>query len=106
LVKDGEPGATVVAIKKIDALSYFNLSLHGIAEQVGLTAPKALAVVRFLKIRDDTDCFKRFQIGKVGFDRYSPRAVERIKEALPGLDMKKVWEQSGLADRRSKPQQT
>ncbi|MDG6949871.1 MAG: hypothetical protein JRM77_08530, partial [Nitrososphaerota archaeon] len=102
LVKEGEQGATVVAVKKIDSLSYYNMNLHAVAEQIGLTAPRTLAVVRFLKIKEDSDCFKSFQIGKSVFARYSPRAVERMKEALSGLDMKKVWEQSGLYGHRSK----
>jgi hypothetical protein len=95
LVKEGDQSATAVAVRKIDNLSFYNLSSTTIAKEVGLSAPKLLAVVRFLKLQDDEDCFKVFQLGKSSFKRYSPKAVAKIREALPALDMARVWEQHG-----------
>jgi hypothetical protein len=102
LVKEGDQSATVVAVKKIDALSFYNLSSTALAMEIGLSPPRMLAVVRFLKLQDDEECFKTFQLGKSVFKRYSPKAVTKIREALPALDMGKVWEQHGGAmSRRS-----
>jgi hypothetical protein len=56
LVKDGDAGATVVAVKKTDALSCYNLSLTQVAAPFSLRPPKTLATVRFLKIQHDADC--------------------------------------------------
>jgi hypothetical protein len=95
LVKEGDPSATVTAVKKVDALSFYNLNLTAVAAEVALSPPRSLAVVRFLKLQDDEECFKEFRIGKSVFHRYSPTAVTRIREALPGLDMAKVWTQFG-----------
>ena len=95
LVKDGDQSVAVVAVRKTDLLSYYNLSTTAVAKQVGLTPPKMLAVVRFLKLQEDEDCFKVFQLGKSTFKRYSPKAVAKIQEALPALDMNKVWGQFG-----------
>jgi len=97
LVSEGEQSATVVAIKKVDALSFYNQSLTSLAKSAGLSASRALSVIRFLKLQEDEECFKEFQIGKSTFKRYSAKALARIKEALPGLDMDKVWEQSGMS---------
>ncbi len=100
LVKEGDPSATVTAIKKVDALSFYNLSPSAVATELGLSTPKSLAVVRFLKLQEDEECFKEFRIGKSVFRRYSPTAVARAREALPGLDMAKVWQQFGPMRRK------
>lgn len=100
LVREGDQSAAVVAVKKIDALSFYKLSLTTLAKETSLSPPKTLAVVRFLKLQEDEESFKVFQIGKSVFPRYSPKAVSRIKEALPGLDMTKIWQQFGSMRRR------
>ncbi|MCI4327196.1 MAG: hypothetical protein L3K16_06150 [Thermoplasmata archaeon] len=97
LAKEGEPTATVVAIRKVDTLSFYSYRLKSLAGAVALSPSRALSVIRFLKLQEDEECFKQLQIGKSIFKCYSPTAVARIKEALPGLDMAKVWEQAGLA---------
>ena len=103
LVSEGDPTATVTAVRKVDALSFYNLNLTAVAAEAGLSSPKTLAVVRFLKLQEDEECFKEFRIGKSVFRRYSPKALEKIREALPGLDMTKVWEQFGGAMRQKRP---
>jgi len=95
LVNEGDESATVVAVKKIDSLSYYNLSPTALAKAIGLSSPKTLAVVRFLKVQEDDESFKEFQLGNSKFKRYSAKALSRIKEALPGIDLNKVWEQYG-----------
>jgi hypothetical protein len=100
LVKEGDPAATITAVKKVDALSFYNLNLTAVAAEVGLSSPKTLAVIRFLKLQQDEECFKEFRIGKSVFHRYSPTAIARIREAMPGLDMGKVWLQFGSMRRK------
>lgn len=95
LVKEGDETATAIAVRKVDLLSYFNISSTELAKRVGLSAPRALAVIRYLKLQDDEDCYRTFQMGKVAFRRYSPRAVQRVTEALPGLDLVKIWKEFG-----------
>ena len=103
LVKEGDNSATTVAIKNVDAHSFYKLSSTAVAKEVGLSRPRALAVVRFLRLQDDEECFKVFQFGKTTIRRYSPTAVSKIKAALPGLDMAKVWEQFGPIRRAVAP---
>jgi hypothetical protein len=103
LAKEGDQSATVVAIKKVDTRSYYNISPTELASKVGLTTPKCLAVVKYLKLQDDEDCHKTFLIGKSTFHRYSPRAIERISQALPGLDLSQIWTQYGAY---AKPRKT
>jgi len=92
LVPEGTPGATVVAIKRVNELGFYNLGLYQLAEQVGLSRPKTLAVVCELGLQDDPDCFKIIKIGKSVYKRYSQRATQKINKGLPNLDLDEVWE--------------
>jgi len=100
LVKEGEE-STVIAVKRVDELSYYSLGLRDLAEKANLGQNRTLAVVRFLKLQDDSACFKEIVIGKTRFKRYSPESLKRVKEALPALDMEKVWNQFGPGHKAS-----
>jgi hypothetical protein len=69
LVPEGTPGATVVAVKRVNELGFYSLGLYDLAEKLGLTAPKTLALVRFLKIQESEDCFKVIRIGKSSYNK-------------------------------------
>lgn len=96
VIPEGTPGGAVVAIKRVDELGFYNLSLTHLAEKVGLTRPKTLALVRHLNLQCDPDCFKQIVIGKSKFNRYSQKAIDRIKKELPVISMEKVWKQYRL----------
>jgi hypothetical protein len=53
LVPEGMPGATVVAVKRVEELGFYNLGRDQLAKKVGLTGPKTTAVIRFLKLKED-----------------------------------------------------
>ena len=91
LVPEGTPGATVVAIKRVDELGFYSLSLRDLAPKCGLSEKKTLAVIHDLNLQADGDCFKEIAIGKSRFKRYSPTALDRIKKALPNLDIAEIW---------------
>jgi len=91
LVPEGTPGAAVIAVRRVDELGFYNLGRDQVAEHVGLTGPKTTAVIRYLKLEEDSDCFKKLRIGKVEFKRYSQKAVARIKEALGKVSAEEVW---------------
>jgi hypothetical protein len=91
LVPEGTPGATTVAIKKVDKLAFFNLGLLDLAKKCEVSSPKALAIIDFLEIKNDPECFAAFRIGSQDFKRYSQVALDRIKRALPTLDLAAIW---------------
>lgn len=91
LVAEGTPGASVVAVKRVDELGYYNLGAKQIAEKVGLTMPKAVAVVDHLGLRDHQECYKEFKIGKTLHKRYSQRAVEAITDGLRNESVDDIW---------------
>ena len=101
LVPEGTPGATVVAIKRVDELAFYNLNLTQLADKVGLSGPKTLALIRYLNLDRDNDCFKQILIGKSKFNRYSQKTLDRIKKELPTVSMEKVWAQYGQSRKNS-----
>jgi hypothetical protein len=100
LVPEGTPGATVVAVKRVDELSFYSLSLTTLSAKVGLTSPKTLAVIKELNLTSDAEFYKDFMIGKMELKRYSPKAIEKIKNALPTLNMEDVWQRHKPRGRR------
>ena len=91
LVKEGTPDATIVAVKRVDELSFYSLSATELAGKVGLTPPKLTAMVRYLKLEDDADCFKAVTIGKSKFRRFSPKAISQIKTEMEKVSIDEVW---------------
>lgn len=91
VVPEGTPGASVVGIKRVNELDFYNLGRDQLAEKVGLTGPKTTAAIRHLKLKEDDDCYKRITIGKTTFDRYSQRAIDRIKEGLEEVPIDDIW---------------
>ena len=82
LVPEGTPDAAIVAVKRVDDLGFYNLGRDGLAQHVKLSGPKTTAVIRCLELQNDVECYKRVAIGKVKFDRYSQKAIEKIRLKL------------------------
>lgn len=91
LVPEGTPGATVVAVKRVDEMGYYSLNLTALASKIGLSGPKLLAVIKELKMQENPDYFKEFRFGSTNHKRYSPKALDFIKQELPNIDIDKVW---------------
>lgn len=90
LVPEGTPGATVVAVHKVDSLGFYSLGRDQVAQHLGLSGPRTTALVHHTKLKDDGECFRRITIGKASFDRYSRKAIDRLRDALNGADMNQV----------------
>ena len=97
LVPEGTEGASVVAVRRVDELGFYNLGAKQLAEKVGLTTPKLVAVVDYLDLRADPDCYKEIKIGKSEFKRYSPKALDAIHVALEHETADEIWEKRRVA---------
>lgn len=91
LVPEGTPGATVIAVKRVNELDYYSLGLNKLAEKVGLTAPKTLALIKYLELQNSEDYYKIIRVGKSQHKRYSAKVIGVLKDALPEIDMEEVW---------------
>jgi hypothetical protein len=92
LVPEGTPGATVVAVKRVNELDYYSLGLQQLSEKLGITRPRALALVKHAKIQNDIELYKEIKLGKVTYKRYSAKAVEVLKASLVEVNMDEVWQ--------------
>ena len=62
------------------------------AEKLKIRMPKAMTIIKYLKMQENTEYFKEFNIGKSKFKRYSPKALDKLKKDLPNLNVEKIWE--------------
>lgn len=91
LVAEDTPGATVVAVKRVDEMGFYHYSHAELSKKVGLTTSKTTAAVRLLDMQADADLYKCVQIGKSRFDRYSEKAVAAIKARLRVQSPDELW---------------
>lgn len=91
IVPEGTPGASVVAVRRVNELDVYSLGAKQLAEKVGLTTPKVVSVVDYLGLRKNSECYKEFRIGKAVFKRYSPKAIDRINEVLEKENADEIW---------------
>ena len=89
-VPEGTPGAPV-AEKRVNELGFYNLGAKQLAEKVGLTIPKVVAVVDHLSLRDNEECYKEFRFGKTLHKQYSQKAIEEIRNALKKERVEDIW---------------
>jgi hypothetical protein len=92
VVPEGTPGASVVALKRVNELDFYSLGAKELASKLGLSMNKAVAVVEHLKLREYPDCYKEIKIGKSIFKRYSPRAIEKMQTCLKKTSSDEIWE--------------
>ena len=92
-VSEDTSGASVVGMKRVNELGFYNLGAKKLADKVGLTLPKTLAVIKHIGLRDDPDCYKEFIIGKSRFKQFSQKAINVIKETLDQQSADEIWVQ-------------
>lgn len=91
IAADGDDPQAAVAIRKVNDTDFYCFNTTTLAKKVGLSPPKVGALIRYLKLQEDPDCFKRIVIGKSPFKLYSGRALAELKKALPDVDMDDIW---------------
>ena len=103
LVPEGTPAAEIVAVKRVNELDFYNLSRDQLAMKVGLSGPKTTAIIRYLDLQSDSDCYKEFIRGKTRLQGYSQKAITKIKDLLKDSteqDIEAVWLKHGIRKRR------
>lgn len=92
LVAEGTPGSAVVAIKRVNELDFYSLGAKQLSDKLGISMPKALALVDHFGVRSATDCYKEFKVGSQLHKRYSPKAIDVIVDKLKTESMDDVWQ--------------
>ena len=99
LVPEGTPAAAVIGVKRVSDQDYYSLGAKQLAEKVGLTMPKLVAVIDHCRFRDDPEYYKEFKFGKTRHKRYSRKAIEAVKDVLTEHNLDDIWaRRRGLND--------
>jgi hypothetical protein len=80
LVKEGDPNAAVVAVKRVNELEFYNLGAREMAKKLGVTVPKMLWVMSREKLQADPDHHKTIKIGASTHKRYNGKCLQRLRE--------------------------
>lgn len=56
LVPEGTPNATVVGVKRVDELGFYNLSHQALANKLGVSQYTATAAIAVLSLKEDPEC--------------------------------------------------
>lgn len=104
LVPEGTPGSSVVAVKRVDELSFYSLSHTALSEKIGISKPKLTAVIRYFRIKEDATLFKQITISKSKFDRFSMLAIDKLKNLLSEKSASEVWQMYNTEKKTSETQ--
>jgi hypothetical protein len=88
------------AVREVDLQRKYYLSARELAERVGLTQPRALALRRHLVIDENDDDVHIFVFDSQRIPRYSDNALRKMTAALKEVDMDTVWDQHRPRRRR------
>jgi len=90
-VPEGTPGASIIAVKKVNELDYYSLQHTLLATKVGISSNQLVALRRYLGIEDDPQYFKVITIGKSRHPLYSKKAFELIKKTFQSESIDEIW---------------
>ena len=88
---EGTPGASVIALKRVDELGFYNLGHKELSESVGLTTNKTTAAISLLGLKSDSECYKEIVIGRSRYQRYSQNAIAKIEGLVNDIGPEEIW---------------
>lgn len=101
-VADGSEPAAV--IREVDLQKRFHRLPGELAQALGLSIPRSLALRRHLGIDGDASCCHEFTRGRTRWLGFSDNAWTRMRDALKTVDMAAIWSAHGSSPRgRSTP---
>ncbi len=90
--RTGEAVEGVVVKQEVNPFDKYNLGRDDLAVKLGISGPRTSALIVELGLVDDPECFRELKIKSQVWKRYSPKALQRLREAMDGgLDITAVW---------------
>lgn len=84
------------AVREVDLQRKYHWSKQQLADKLGLSPPRCLALRRHLKIDTDDKFRHEFKFGSQVHCQYSDNAYRAMRDALEsGIDMEQVWQDHG-----------
>jgi hypothetical protein len=98
IVPEGTPDATVVLVKRVNELDFYNLGLRDLARKLAVKEVRLLWLIQQERMQDDPDFFKTIRVGKTSYKRYSRKCFEALRAKLDEIDLNTLW-----GSRKSEP---
>lgn len=92
----------IVAVRKVDPLGFYTLGAKDLARKIDLTLPKTIALIRYLRLQESDEYFREFKIKSVSHKLYSRKALEKLRQEMPQVDMEEVWRKHSPMRRSSR----
>ena len=92
VIKESAEGGGVVAIKRVNDLDFYTLTLQKLSNHLGVGRNKLLTIIRHLRLQEDPLFFKQLTVGKVTHKLYSEQVIRKLKDELPNLDIEAIWQ--------------
>lgn len=95
IVREGMPDfEEATLVREVNLLDRYSMTSNMLAQNLNLTPPRTWALIYYLNLQADPDCYKEFRMGKSAvYKRYSPKALEKLNIALNSVDIEDVWQQ-------------
>lgn len=87
LVPEGGADSSVVTVKRVAELDYYSLRFNSLATKLGITTNQTTALIKLLGIKENDEYAKQI----ISTWCYSPRALERMREALKEKPIEEWW---------------
>lgn len=91
IVNDAADTENVALIREVNMIDRYSMGLFDLAARAGIGKNKCLALVHHLGLQADPECFKEFRHKSMRYKGYSPKALQKINEVLPNVDLDQVW---------------
>ncbi|WP_375502674.1 DUF3644 domain-containing protein [uncultured Jatrophihabitans sp.] len=88
LVQEGTADASVVGVKRVNELDFYNLRYADLGDKLGITTNQVTALIALLDIKTDEDCCKRI----IHTWCYSQKAIEKMRFALREKSPVEWWQ--------------
>jgi hypothetical protein len=102
LVQEGNPDASVVGVKRVSELDYYNLRYNDFAKKLNITTNQVTALIALLDIKNNLDYAKEI----IHTWCYSPKALEAMKKALSDRSPIEWWAEYKAMRKTSKAKST
>lgn len=87
LVQEGTADASVVGVKRVSELDYYNLRFYDLGQKLGITTNQVTALISLLEIKSNLDCCKRI----INTWCYSAKALDTMRAALKERPALEWW---------------
>ena len=88
LVQEGSADSSVVGVKRVNELDYYNLRFADLNRKLGITRNQVTALVELLDIKKDEDCCMQI----INTWCYSPKALDKMRAALEERPALEWWQ--------------